>query len=70
MNQSRILIIDDDDLLSEMLKLTLELEGYEVHIAPHGLAGLEQLRAEPVRSDYPRPGDADNGWGQVPARAE
>lgn len=45
MTQPRILIIDDDDLLSEMLKLTLELEGFEAHTAPHGLAGMEQVRA-------------------------
>jgi len=45
MSAARILIIDDDDLLSEMLKLTLELEGFEAHTAPHGLAGMEQVRA-------------------------
>lgn len=47
MSAARILIIDDDDLLSEMLKLTLELEGFDAHTAPHGLAGMEQLRARP-----------------------
>jgi DNA-binding response OmpR family regulator len=45
MKQSHILIVDDDDLLSEMLKMTLELEGYAVATAPNGAEGLEQVKA-------------------------
>jgi DNA-binding response OmpR family regulator len=45
MKQSHILIVDDDDLLSEMLKMTLELEGYDVATAPNGAEGLEQVKA-------------------------
>ena len=45
MKQRHILIVDDDDLLSEMLKMTLELEGYTVATAPNGAEGLEQVKA-------------------------
>jgi len=45
MKQSHILIVDDDDLLCEMLKMTLELEGYAVATAPNGAEGLEQVKA-------------------------
>ena len=45
MKQRHILIVDDDDLLSEMLKMTLELEGYAVATAPNGAEGLEQVKA-------------------------
>lgn len=45
MNQRHILIVDDDDLLSEMLKMTLELEGYAVATAPNGADGMELVKA-------------------------
>lgn len=44
MNQRHILIVDDDDLLSEMLKMILELEGYAVATAPNGADGLELVK--------------------------
>lgn len=43
MTQSRILLIDDDALLSDLLSSLLSLEGYEVTQALHGEAGLEAL---------------------------
>jgi DNA-binding response OmpR family regulator len=45
MSQRQILIVDDDDLLSEMLRLTLELEGFAVATALNGGEGLELVRA-------------------------
>ncbi len=36
-----ILLIDDDDELSDMLKSYLETMGYEVTLAPDGEAGLK-----------------------------
>lgn len=45
MKQRHILIVDDDDLLSEMLKMTLELEGYAVATAPNGAVGMELVKA-------------------------
>ncbi len=38
---ARILIVDDDVILSGLLQLTLELEGFEVVVANDGAAGLE-----------------------------
>ncbi|WP_435419137.1 response regulator [Parerythrobacter aurantius] len=39
----RILIVDDDTILSGLLQLTLELEGYVVASAPDGAEALETL---------------------------
>ncbi|WP_448206763.1 response regulator [Azospirillum sp. sgz302134] len=39
-----ILLIDDDDLLSELLAMKLEVEGYAVVTAPDGAAGIARLR--------------------------
>ena len=36
----KILIIDDDEVLSGLLQLTLELEGHHVETAPDGSRGL------------------------------
>ena len=46
MAAQRILIVDDDELLQELLALHLEVEGYEVLSAPDGRAALEMLRQE------------------------
>jgi DNA-binding response OmpR family regulator len=45
MKQRHILIVDDDDLLSEMLKMTLELEGFAVATAPNGADGIELVNS-------------------------
>lgn len=42
----RILVIDDLDHMRLMLKLTLELHGYDVIEANQGLAALELLQAD------------------------
>jgi CheY-like chemotaxis protein len=41
----RILIVDDDTILSGLLQLTLELEGYEVETAHDGAEALATLKA-------------------------
>lgn len=38
----RILIIDDEEDILEFVKYNLEKDGYEVHTAPNGAAGLEK----------------------------
>jgi len=38
----KILIIDDEPAFSEMLKLRLEANGYQVETAPDGASGLEK----------------------------
>ena len=43
----RILIIDDDDQIREMLKLFLEYAGYDVFDAANGKAGMELFYANP-----------------------
>lgn len=38
---NKILIIEDDSFISDMYKIKLESEGYEVFVAPDGVQGLE-----------------------------
>ena len=45
MSAHSILIVDDDTILSGLLQLTLELEGYTVQTAPDGAAALEMIAA-------------------------
>ncbi|AFY81474.1 response regulator transcription factor [Oscillatoria acuminata] len=50
----RILVVEDEDLIREMLVLALEEEGYEVSIAADGQSALNSLyRSEPVSTDFP-----------------
>jgi DNA-binding response OmpR family regulator len=42
----RILIIEDEKILSDLLEKKLKEEGYEVSLAPNGEAGLSILRKE------------------------
>lgn len=44
--KKRILIIEDDPHIAEGLKLNLSLQGYEVEIAPDGVSGLQQWKAQ------------------------
>lgn len=45
---ARILVVDDEPDLRGMVRLILELEGYDVVEAHHGAAALEWLHAERV----------------------
>jgi two-component system response regulator PilR (NtrC family) len=42
-----ILVIDDEEIMREILEALLTREGYEVRVAPHAAAGLDQARAMP-----------------------
>jgi len=42
----RILIVDDDTMLSSLLQLTLELEGYAIDTAADGAEALAKLERE------------------------
>jgi len=44
----RILVIDDDDLLTELVSFTLEAHGHEVETAADGETGLDRAMREPV----------------------
>ncbi|NVD44450.1 response regulator [Qipengyuania atrilutea] len=46
MTGARILIVDDDELLCEMLASLFRMSGYEVTVAHDGEAGLTKLAAE------------------------
>ena len=43
---SRILVVDDEPSMREMLRIVLRRDGYEVVVAENGTQGLERLRAE------------------------
>lgn len=45
--QARILVVEDHDDSREMLRLLLELEGYEVEVAVDGQSGLDAALARP-----------------------
>lgn len=43
-SSSTLLVVEDDDILRDGLQILLEVEGYTVITAPHGLAALDQMR--------------------------
>jgi two-component system phosphate regulon response regulator PhoB len=47
MSKKRILVVEDEADLAELLALRLTREGYEAEIARDGLAALSQIRAAP-----------------------
>ena len=59
----KVLIVEDDHNIADLLRLYLEKEGYEVTIAPDGLKGVEAFRtAQPdlILLDVMLPGM--DGW--------
>ena len=48
MTAKRILVIDDEDLIREVVKEMLEAEGYVVSTAANGREGLRLYRKEPA----------------------
>ena len=42
----KVLIVEDDHNIADLLRLYLEKEGYEVAIAPDGVRGVERFRSE------------------------
>jgi two-component system response regulator MprA len=58
MHQTRILVVDDDELILEMLRFTLVSEGYDVLTAENGVAAfglLERQEVDAVLSDVTMP---------------
>ncbi len=45
-----VLVVEDDELVSGMLKYLLERERYTVHVAADGQAGLDYIRQQPPTS--------------------
>ncbi len=61
--QTRILVIDDDQAMTEMLRLVLEpnsFDVYEAHSGPEGIEATRQLNPEVVVLDLLMPGM--DGW--------
>jgi|SRR5579875_310295 len=46
---ARVLVVDDDDVIRQLISVNLELEGFEVHTATDGLDALD--RAKEVKPD-------------------
>ena len=64
----RLLVIDDDVNIREMLDMVLVSEGFEVIAAPHGAAGLrllDQVRPHVILLDMKMP--VMDGWQFVEA---
>ncbi len=40
----RVLVVDDEAVIRQLIAINLELEGFEVHQAEHGLDALEKAR--------------------------
>ncbi|MFQ5799327.1 MAG: hypothetical protein ACE5H0_11660 [Bacteroidota bacterium] len=57
----KILVVDDEEDIVEMLKYNLEREGYDVLTASTGTMALEEARKHP-RSHFAGHHDAGNGW--------
>jgi CheY-like chemotaxis protein len=57
---ARVLVVDDNDALRDNLAETLELEGYEVAVAPDAETALAQLGRDPpprvILLDFKLPG--------------
>ena len=60
----RLLVVDDDPTIREMLEMVLDSEGYEVVTAQHGLAAfelLDRVRPSVILLDMKMP--VMDGWG-------
>ena len=60
----RLLVVDDDPTIREMLEMVLDSEGYEVVTAPHGEAAfalLDRIRPHVILLDMKMP--VLDGWG-------
>ena len=44
MHKKRILIVDDDETVVQLVKEILEVEGFETEIARDGIEGLEKIK--------------------------
>jgi CheY-like chemotaxis protein len=42
--QPKVLVVDDDDVIRQLISVNLQLEGFDVHTAVDGVDCLEQVR--------------------------
>ena len=64
MSRARILVVDDDEQIRRVMRMTLSAQGYEVSDAPNGDEALERMRAG--RFDLGRLGTGLRKRGGVP----
>jgi DNA-binding response OmpR family regulator len=60
---ARVLVVDDDDVIRQLITVNLELEGFEVHTATDGedcLAKVKQVNPDVVTLDVMMP--RLDGW--------
>ena len=57
----RVLVVDDDDVIRQLITLNLELEGFEVHEAVDGAGRLAQGRARSTPRRHAGHHDAQPG---------
>ena len=60
-NHQTVLVVEDDAEMREMLRRTLEKDGWQVAEAPNGKVGLEKLRHASPCADPAGPDDAGDG---------
>ena len=56
---ARILVVEDEQLIAEMIQFNLEKQGYEVHVAPDGIIAVqkvEQVKPNLILLDIMLPG--------------
>lgn len=44
MNKKRILIVDDDEIVAQLMKEILQGQGFETEVARDGMEGLEKIK--------------------------
>ena len=59
---STVLVIDDDPIVRDVMRRSLEGEGFQVATASDGHEGLRLAAATPSRRDHPGRADAAHGW--------
>ena len=64
----RVLVVDDEAKLAELLRLELDIEGYDVDVANDGASGLVMARKEPCLL-YTSPSPRDKRQSRMPSSA-
>ena len=67
-DRPRILIVDDEKFIRDILADFLGMEGYVVRTAEDGTAALREIRARALRHDHQRPQDAAHGGHRAARR--
>ena len=63
---AKILVVDDDQGMRELLEIMLTGEGYKVSTAPDAEKALDPMPKRNIRSDHHGPEDAEDGRDRIP----